>query len=194
MLVLVARTAYEAVGVAGTTGPAGYSDSVENEESKRARQAHAGTASGLFRVEPILVPRPRAVQDGLWMHASDSVAIAHVLLTRFCLRHGSMSHLVAARLSLFRGLSIPTVKSQTASRILWIVLIDETLQADAVQVSDRPPLPHRVKHTTRGYESSVPGSVRASKGNQPGSSLRSSLPRNHGRRGGVFSQRRLENK
>lgn len=149
LFLVVARNAYEAIESTAPLDVAGYADTVEYEESKQARQGHVGTAGGLFRVEQLLVPRPRGGDDSVWVHASSSVAIAHVLLTRFCLRHGSMSHLVAARLSLFRGLSLPTVKSQTASRILWIVLIDETLHDDAVQVREGHQLPPRVHQTTR---------------------------------------------
>jgi hypothetical protein len=143
LLLVVARNTYEAMGAIGMAAPltvAGYSDAAGYEESRQGRQRHAGVASGLFRVEQILVPRPRGIDRSLWVRATDSVAITHVLLTRFCLRHGSMSHLVAARLSLFRALSLPTVKSQTARRILWIILIDETLQDGAVQVGQGLPL------------------------------------------------------
>ncbi|KAL1495197.1 hypothetical protein AB1Y20_017062 [Prymnesium parvum] len=89
-----------------------------------------------------------------WFELHGSPAV-HVLGTRFSLGQGGMPSLLAARLQLFRAITLPSVAAQASAHFAWLVWVDETLPAwarDAL-ARDLAPLPHaRLAFATNASE------------------------------------------
>ena len=67
----------------------------------------------------------------LWHDINGSTALAHLVVTRFCLYQGNLSALVRLRLSLLATITRASLTTQLSCRFTWLVYHDDSLQKQA---------------------------------------------------------------
>lgn len=73
-------------------------------------------------------------QDFLWVSylGNEDVAGVHVVITSLLIGQGLSDVYVQARMSIFKSITVPTMRAQQSQNFLWLIFIDDTLSTETI--------------------------------------------------------------